>query len=126
MELLATPLKSIDCLFCNFPWGKNLFEYYNETEKMLLSICSNEIPSGCECVFVTKKRINDDLLIKCGLSISNRHEILIGGKDIKLRNEKERSYNEKLFDDNYSRNLDDESDLENKGGDCIITFTYKK
>ena len=41
------PWGAIDCVFCNFPWGENIFEYFNETEN-ILKVLGSKLNSGCE------------------------------------------------------------------------------
>ena len=55
----------MDCVFCNFPWGENIFEYYNETEN-ILNILGKELNSGCECAFITKQQLSVEILNSSG------------------------------------------------------------
>ena len=59
------PWGTVDCVFCNFPWGENIFEYYNETEN-ILKILGKKLKNGCECAFITKKMIGKDVLEDSG------------------------------------------------------------
>ena len=120
------PWGKVDCVFCNFPWGENIFEYYNETEN-ILNILGKELNSGCECAFITKQQLSVEILNSSGFIM--RDVISIGdeiGKEkgqghgqgrgrgksnqvphLKGKKESNRSYG---------------NDDKGKTGDCFVTF----
>jgi hypothetical protein len=111
-------LKNIDCVFCNFPWGENIFQYFQETEK-ILKILGNELKNGCECSFITKEEMSNETLKNCNFEII---------KVIAIGKEKNEKKIKKSFGDDFKRK-ESNSDYGDKAntGDCFVTFaTVKK
>ena len=127
------PWTDVDSVFCNFPWGENIFEYFNETEN-ILKILGSELNSGCECAFITKQQLNLDLLRLSGFSV--REIIPIGDENEKDKGRKqgsgqgqgqgqgqgkggEVSYLKGKKESNRGYGNDNKG---GKTGDCFITF----
>lgn len=110
------PWGIVDCVFCNFPWGENIFEYYNETENILTNL-GKELKSGCECAFITKRPLLKDDLLKRGFIVT---------KEIPIRDESKKS--RKMSSNSNSRSNGRESnaaygnDDKDNTGDCFVTF----
>ena len=126
------PWGTVDCVFCNFPWGENIFEYYNETEN-ILKILGKKLKNGCECAFITKEMIGKDVLEDSGFVLRDVIPIgddgVLGNGIIKGRGrgrgiDKDKS---EVRDKTYLKKRK-ESDIgygnDNKvnTGDCFITF----
>jgi hypothetical protein len=64
----ATPIYDVDCVFCNFPWGENIFEYHKEVDDILYQL-GKDLRPGCVCAFVTKQPLDDKLLVQAGFTV---------------------------------------------------------
>jgi hypothetical protein len=111
-------LKNIDCVFCNFPWGENIFQYFQETEK-ILKILGEELKIGCECSFITKEELSKEILKSCNFEII---QVIAIGKE---KNEKKMK--KKDFGDDVKRK-ETNSDYGDRAntGDCFVTFATVK
>lgn len=105
------PWGTVDCVFCNFPWGENIFEYFNETEN-ILTVLGSELKTGCECAFITKELLPANILMERGFSVT---EIIPIGDDKKKDRKVPYSKKNKGSDRAFG------NDRENTG-DCFITF----
>ena len=124
------PWGTVDCVFCNFPWGENIFEYYNETEN-ILKILGKKLKKGCECAFITKKMIGKDVLEDSGFVLRDVIPIgddgVLGNGIIKGRGRGINKDKSEVRDKTYLKKSK-ESDIgygnDNKvnTGDCFITF----
>ena len=112
------PWGIVDCVFCNFPWGENIFEYYNETENILTNL-GKELRSGCECAFITKRPLLKDDLLKRGFIVTKeipiRDDSKKGRKTSSNLNSKSRSSGK---ESNAAYGNDDKDNT----GDCFVTF----
>jgi hypothetical protein len=110
-----TPWGMVDCVFCNFPWGENIFEYYNETEN-ILKVLGNGLRSGCECAFITKKPLSREVLLERGFIV--KEEVPI--RDETKKGKKSSSSNPRSSgrESNAAYGNDDKDNT----GDCFVTF----
>ena len=108
------PWGTVDCVFCNFPWGENIFEYYNETENILTNL-GKELRSGCECAFITKRPLLKEDLLKRRFIMTKEIPI----RDDLKRGRKMSSTSRKSGRDSSSAFSDDDKD---NTGDCFVTF----
>lgn len=108
----------VDCVFCNFPWGENIFEYHNETED-ILAVLGARLNKGCECAFVTKEMLPKNILEERGFLLR---------KVIPIRDEKKKDraipYSKKNRDRERGRdsNGDFGNQIDGHTGDCFISF----
>ena len=118
------PWSTIDCVFCNFPWGENIFEYFNETEN-ILKVLGEKLNTGCECAFITKQLISKNVLESSGFLL---REIIPIGDDAAVKSRKkgqgqgqgqDRPY---LKTNKESNNSYRNGELKANTGDCFITF----
>ena len=104
----------VDCVFCNFPWGENIFEYHNETED-ILTVLGQRLKKGCECAFVTKEMLPKNILEERGFLLK---------EVIPIRDEKKKDravpYSKKNRD--RDSNGDFGNQTEGHTGDCFISF----
>ena len=104
----------VDCVFCNFPWGENIFEYHNETED-ILTVLGQRLNKGCECAFVTKEMLPKNILEERGFLLK---------QVIPIRDEKKKDravpYSKKNRD--RDSNGDFGNQTEGHTGDCFISF----
>lgn len=119
MSLNADPYAPwgiVDCVFCNFPWGENIFEYFNETEDILTAL-GKQLNSGCECAFVTKEMLPENVLRERGFSLRDV---------IPIRDEKKKDravpYSKKNKNSNSNSNSAFENQIAGHTGDCFISF----
>lgn len=54
-------MSDVSCIYCNFPWGENIKEYFRETEEILGQI-SRHGRSGTVCAFITSSILSEELL----------------------------------------------------------------
>ena len=114
------PWGIVDCVFCNFPWGENIFEYYNETENILTNL-GKELRSGCECAFITKRPLLIDDLLKRGFIVTK--EIPIRDDSRKGRKSSSSSNsNSKSRSHGRESNAAYGNDEKDNTGDCFVTF----
>ena len=122
------PWGIVDCVFCNFPWGENIFEYYNETENILEAL-GRGLKSGCECAFVTKNRLDESVLEERGFQVTKM--IPIGEEKKKKRGAsrggkgRENDGGEGLRYSKKSKNDIKYDDAKENTGDCVINFAVK-
>jgi hypothetical protein len=104
----------VDCVFCNFPWGENIFEYHNETEDILTGL-GERLNKGCECAFVTKEMLPKNILEKRGFLL---REV------IPIRDEKKKDRAVPYSKKNRDRDSNGEfgNQIEGHTGDCFISF----
>jgi hypothetical protein len=106
----------VDCVFCNFPWGENIFEYHNETED-ILTVLGERLNKGCECAFVTKEMLPKRILEERGFLL---REV------IPIRDEKKKDRGVPYSKKNRERDRDSNGEFgyqtEGHTGDCFISF----
>jgi hypothetical protein len=110
-----TPWGMVDCVFCNFPWGENIFEYYNETEN-ILTVLGKGLKSGCECAFITKKPLSKEVLLERGFTVNEEVPI----RDDTKKGKKSSFSNPRNSgrESNAAYGNDDKDNT----GDCFVTF----
>ena len=108
------PWDIVDCVFCNFPWGENIFEYYNETEKILTNL-GRELKSGCECAFITKRSLSKEDLLQRRFIVT---------AEIPIRDDSKRG--RKMSSNSRGRGSESNAaygnDDKDNTGDCFVTF----
>ena len=110
-----TPWGMVDCVFCNFPWGENIFEYYNETEN-ILTVLGKGLRSGCECAFITKKPLSKAVLLERGFIV--KEEVPIRDDTKKGKKSSFSNPRNSGRESNAAYGNDDKDNT----GDCFVTF----
>lgn len=114
------PWGIVDCVFCNFPWGENIFEYYNETENILTNL-GKELRSGCECAFITKRPLLNDDLLKRGFIVTKEIPIRDDSKKGRKTSSNSNSNSNSRSNGRESNAAYGNDDKDNTG-DCFVTF----